>query len=384
MKAVLGVRPGRGVCMDRPARSNVVVGVTLAMSWILTWLLFGFGTDWGAMYEDSLRPQTSTDTGYEAVGGAGYRWSWSSGSSGYLQLEVYPAVDGVERAGAEAEGTAGQGVVTMWAGKLEDLPNAAVESCREGREGYTGYALGWRFEDPVADGVKQLRGEDAALDCRVLFSYEPSYGWAPYARDVVQDIPRGALPPLIGMVLAEAAAGGRQVDESVELGEAVADGLTRRMADAVTDGLDYGRVEQALGRIALMYGPIQFLALGMAFVSVLLLVASLWFWWARDSVEIAMNLIPYHRVLWNPPRHGGSPCRAGRGGLERSGEQGHESGSHRVAVGVGNRDDEMGAHLLQRSVGVGVGAGFGVQAERNGGRGSVERRPGRVRPRGQW
>ena len=284
IRAVLGVRPGRGFAWTGLLGRTLVVGVTLVVSWILTWLVFGFGTDWGAMYEDSLRPKASADD-YATVGGAGYQRSWQGDA---LQFVVHPAVEGQEQAWA-----AGEGVVRMWAGKLEELPAVVGNICLEGREDHTGYALGWSFGDDVRKGVEELGGEGAGEDCRVLFAYEPSYGWAPYARDVVQEIPRGALPPLIGMVLAEAVAGGSQVDQPVELGGTVAEGLTRRIAGDMIEELDYALVEKALPLIALMFGPVQFLALGMAFVSVLLLVASLWFWWARDSVDIAMNLIPY-------------------------------------------------------------------------------------------
>ena len=288
LKTALGVRPQRGFAWTGLLGRTVVVAVTLGLSWLLTSLVFGAGTGWGAVYEESLLAAVNrVPKRRQPVGEAAYERIWEGSM---LKFAVHLAPEGGE--GAQAA----EGIVTMWAGRLEELsnlPDSVGVNCGVGREGYIGYGLAWQFEGDTGKGVKALGGEGADKNCRVLFSYEPSQGWAPYARDVVQEIPRGALPPLIGMVLAEAVTGARHEGAEVELGDTVADGLTRQIAGDVTQGLNYEGVEQVLGRVALMYGPIQFLSLAMAFVSVILLVASLWFGWARHSVDIAMNLIPY-------------------------------------------------------------------------------------------
>ena len=283
VKDALGVGSQRGFEWSSLAGRAVVMAVTLGMSWILSGLMFGVWTGWGTVYEESLFAATQAgEVENERLGeGVRYQRSWRDDA---LEFKVYVPVSGREAL-----------VTSLWAGRLQALGRDwSGTECGDGAAARRiGYGFAWMHHGDAREGVVRLGGRAAVTNCRVLVFFEPSPGWAPFARDAVMEIPRGALTPLIGMILQEATEGVSQGGETVEFGGAVADGMTRRIASSVTQGLEYERLEKGLERIALMYGPIQFLSVGMAFVSVILLVASLWSWWARASVEIAMNLIPY-------------------------------------------------------------------------------------------
>ena len=254
-------------------RTVVVVGV-LGASWLLACLTFGVATGWGGVYEESLLGLGSANGAVEtgAVGegdveverrefGEG-TWYQTGRLGSALEFRVYSAVGGLPAL-----------VANMWVGRLQDLERdwpaseCGVGSPDPGSGDPIGYGVGWRFQGTVRNGVG-LRNEGAVANCRVLFGYEGSPDWAPYARRAVDNLAGGGLQEMIETVLQEAVEGGSRAGETVALGDGVAEEMTRSLANDVMRALD-----QQYGEAATLFGPAQFLALGAVFVSVMLLVA---------------------------------------------------------------------------------------------------------------
>ena len=129
----------------------------------------------------------------------------------------------------------------------------------------------------------------------MLVSLRRSPIWAPHARDAVVNVPRGAVVPLIGMLLERAEVGASRVNgeaDGASWDETIVSAMTEGVAGRVTEFVGYENLEARLRVISFAFGPIQFITLQMAVLSVILLFASFWLGWARAAVEITINLIP--------------------------------------------------------------------------------------------
>ena len=300
------------------ARAGVVT-VVIAASWLLSWLGFWVATDRGQIYEESLGygEQLNGVLGgmtkkVEIEGAAEYSMEWTP-ERGIFVIAV--SVDGVP-------------AVEIYGGRLDALVVMACEELKafEGEEkmafrydyggmspklevpelSIMGYGLKWVYIGEAGRGVRDLYGEGATQGCRIVTSYSRPPWWAPLARDAVVHVPKGGIAPLMGMLLERVGEGydrlgsldggglgERGASPPGRLDAMMAHALTERIANDVTAGFDLDGLEESLERISLALGPIQFLTITMSLVSLMLLIVSLWSWWARSSVEIAMNLIPY-------------------------------------------------------------------------------------------
>ena len=306
LERVAGLKKERGFQWSELSVRAIAMIVVFATSWMVTVLSFAVWTERGRVYENSLVPRhlDGQDTSRTAVT-EGYHYVWWSQDARLYQ----------DAGQGEAQNIlefrvflAGRMALKIYAGRLKYLamlkegwksecglqPFVMGEIASE--LSVDGYGLGWVFADEARDGVVGLFGEEAKQECRILVSYQETTGWTPYARDAVVDIPRGGIVPLVGMLLQRAVTGlNDNTDDGggVNVDAEVVAVMTQRLSDSVIDALNYDKLEVDLKMISFVFGPIQFLALNTAFVSVMLLIMSLWFWWARRAVDIAMNLIPY-------------------------------------------------------------------------------------------
>ena len=256
----------------------VVVAIIAVVSWSLSAGWFGFATDDGSWYADSLAPVAGQPDGESTWQEHGVSYEHSDWEPGLRRFTV-------RKAGARA--------LEIYAGSPEQmatfmrLHHCGVESGGDeagaGREN-PALVVAWEFRTEAREAVTSMRGSSAEFGCRVLVSFASSPVWTPHARDVEVEIPRGGIVPLVRTLLDRA-----QVADEPTVRDVVAETL----AADIMEFLDYELLEQRLDTLSLAYGPIQFATLQMTLVAVMLIVASVREWWARDASELAMNLVPY-------------------------------------------------------------------------------------------
>ena len=293
----------------------VVVTVVIVASWLLSWAGFWVFTKQGRIYEESLGYRESLEYMLSGTGGgkrgvvgeeAEYTLNWFP-NRGVFEIGVFFGKrTAVNIYGGRLEALVGMGCeeLTTFENEGTRIRNAYLGPETVPELKIVGYGLKWVYHSDARDGVRDLYGNGATQGCRIVVSYERPEWWAPLARNAVVNVPKGGIAPLVGMVLDRVGDGHERFDEMERDGSrseegvgrlegSVARAMTERIAGDISAGLNLDKLEAELRWIAFALGPIQFLALTMSLVSVLLLVASLWSWWARSSVEIAMNLIPY-------------------------------------------------------------------------------------------
>lgn len=255
----------------------VVVAVLAVVSWSLSAGWFRVATDSGTRYADSLAPVTGQPDGES---------TWQEHGVSYEYSELTPGLRSftVRKAGARA--------LLIHAGSPAHLEDFMHRRCSVGSGGDEAGAqtenpalvVVWEFRRNAREAVTNMRGAGAEFGCQVLVSFASSPVWTPYARDVQVEIPRGGIASLMKLLLDR----GQVVEEPTVRG-AVAETL----AADIMEFLDYDRLERRLERLSIAFGPIQFATLQVTLVAVMLILASVRKWWARDPAEIAMNLVPY-------------------------------------------------------------------------------------------
>ena len=288
-KRVVGTKRGLGWDVKSLLSRLRVVAVIAVASWLLAAGWFRFATDDGKRYAEILAPVTGTPAGEPTWREHGVSYKHSDWKQGLRRFQV-------RRTGANA--------LVMSAGRSEEVEpyirklcgiesdgDGGVES--DGDEGEAGasgieenraYVVAWGFRGGTRKVVTDMYGRSAEFGCRVLISFSSSPAWAPWARDVEVEVPRGGIVPLVRMLLDRG-----QIADGPQVRGAVAE----RLAADMMEFLDYDLLEQRLEAIVFAYGPIQFATLQMTLVAVMLVAASFREWWARGASEIAMNLIPY-------------------------------------------------------------------------------------------
>lgn len=255
------------------------VFVFLFILWCVGWIgataVYRQWTNAGAVYEANLVPLDSPLVpSLVTVSGTSefFLRRWDE-KSHLLELDVFVAK---------------RIAVTAIVGRTEAIQAVLQDAKACGSRRTIGYSIAWQFSGTAAPEIRNLYGADATSGCMFLSGFEAPVWWAPYARDVAVDVPRGGLVPLVSLILTR---GMRGLNESTD--SKVEQALTDRLAREIAERLRYRELEISMERIAYLYGPVQFATLALFFFSALIALVSFWSTWAREAAEQAMNLIPY-------------------------------------------------------------------------------------------
>ncbi len=158
-------------------------------------------------------------------------------------------------------------------------------------------AIGWEFDVNVTrPRLDKLYGKEARKGCVVVGGYTKGAtlllgdaAWLlPFARDVVINVPEGALRPVLKRLITSAEIGLNKKSDLI-----VTQALTERLSFEVRDALGLQEFVSTANQVAFWGGPVQFVSLFLAILASVLTVFSLVRGWARNAASECLSLIPY-------------------------------------------------------------------------------------------
>ncbi len=261
-------------------RTSIVASmimVAVIVAWVVTRLIFSAWTDSGEVYVNSISPLNGnyserlvTLYGEEEF----YMRRWDADTR-VSEFDVY---------------IGGTLALTLAVGDLEDISSYAFRehSAKCSFDEKIGYGVFWQFSGTATRNLREVYGVSSINGCRLVAAFTNSLSLLPYARDVHLEIPRGAMNPLISLLIDRGMKGLNTTADSKAV-----EALTSRLVDEVTDRLQLEKLAEDIKKIAFLYGPVQWITLFFLNFCIALLILSIPLEWARPVTEGVLDLIPY-------------------------------------------------------------------------------------------
>lgn len=251
--------------------------VGFALAWLITFFLFDQATRGGAIYHDSLSMDQTPYSNNRVIiqGSEEYYDRFWMNKEGLYRYDIY---------------IGGTTALVIYIGKVDDVEEHATKahlaSCDLGVT--PGYAIYWSYSGTASRTLRELYGKSSTEGCRVIVGYSDEYALMPYARDVNLAIPKGAINPLIMLLLDQGTKGLKTSMDSK-----ISKAMNVQLSYEIASKLRLEDLNKKIAEISFLYGPIQFSTVFLLFFCLVVLLASIFQPWALKVTEGMLDLVPY-------------------------------------------------------------------------------------------